>query len=165
MVLNSIEKDYCRISLNEYILRSEFYIDESALKQIKQVVSSLLTSSGYYGIFGIYNYDAFPTVQFEWNEFLLQTIIEKYGLGVKILEPNTRDRRYKRGILVDKDCSCNSFEELVVEQLKADSISMIAEEEFSNYSRRKGLVLTTNIPQELYDGDGVRLENGNFIFD
>lgn len=165
LVLNAVEKDFCRISLNEYILRSDLKLDDDTLDKTKQVVSDLLASSGYYGIFGIYNYDSFPTGPYDWNEFFLQTVLEEYGLGFKILEPNTKDRRYKRGIIVPDSCPCSSFEDFVVEQLKADHIRAIPEEDFSSYLRRKGLVLTTTIPQELYDGDGVRLENGVFVYD
>ena len=165
MVLNDVEKDYCRISLNDYILNSDFHISADAQSKISSVLADLTAASGYYGIFALYNYDSFPQVEFEWNEFLLQTIMEKYDLGYKLLEPNTKDRRYKRGIIVPDICSCNSFEEFVIEQLKKDSIQAMPETEFSSYLRRKGLVLTTNIPQELYEGDGVRLENGTFIYD
>lgn len=165
LVLNAVEKDFCRISLNEYILRSDFKLDDDTLVKTKQVVSDLLASSGYYGIFGIYNYDSFPMAPYDWNEFFLQTVLEEYGLGFRILEPNTKDRRYKRGIIVPDSCPCSSFEDFVVEQLKADHIRAIPEDEFSSYLRRKGLVLTTTIPQELYDGDGVRLEDGVFVYD
>ena len=165
LILNAVEKDFCRISLNEYILRSDFKLDDDTLNKTKQVVSDLLASSGYYGIFGIYNYDSFPAAPYDWNEFFLQTVLEEYGLGFKILEPTTKDRRYKRGIIVPASCPCSSFEDFVVEQLKADHIRAIPEDDFSSYLRRKGLVLTTTIPQELYDGDGVRLENGVFVYD
>ena len=165
LVLNAVEKDYCRISLNDYILKTDFQISDDALSRIKQAVADLTAASGYYGIFAIYNYDSFPSVQFEWNEFLLQTVMEKYSLGFKILEPNTKDRRYKRGIIVPDSCPCSSYEDFVIEQMKSDHIQKIPEDEFSNYLRRKGLVLTSNIPQELYDGDGVRLENGSFVYE
>ena len=165
MVINAVEEDYCRISLNEYIRKSDFRISEEDLSIIKDVLSDLLASSGYYGIFAIYNYEPFPPLDFDWNEFLLQTVLEKYDLGFKILEPNLKDRRYKRGIIVPATCSCNSYEEFVIEQLKADHIQAMPEDEFSSYLRRKGLVLTATIPQELYDGDGVRLENGLFVYE
>lgn len=165
LVLNAVEQDYCRISLNEYVLRSDFRIDEETLSNIARVVSDLLSASGYYGIFSIYNYDLFPPAPYEWNEFLLQTVLEVYELGFTIIEPNTKDRRYKRGIIVPDSCSCRSFEELVIDQMKADHIHSVPEDEFSSYLRRKGLVLTSNIPQELFDGDGVRLENGAFVYE
>lgn len=165
LVLNAVEQDYCRISLNEYVLRSDFRIDEETLSKIARVVSDLMSASGYYGIFSIYNYDQFPPAPYEWNEFLLQTVLEVYALGFTILEPNTKDRRYKRGIIVPDSCSCRSFEELVIDQMKADHIHSVPEDEFSSYLRRKGLVLTSNIPQELFDGEGVRLEKGAFVYE
>ncbi len=165
MVINAVENDYCKVGLNDYILRKSFHIDVAAQEKISQAVSDLLSESGYYGIFAIYNYDTFPSVPYEWNEFLLQTVLEEYDLGFKILEPNTKDRRFKRGIIVSKSCECNSFEDFVIEQMKSDSVKTILEADFSSYLRRKGLVLTTSIPQEFYGGDGVRFENGSFVYD
>ena len=164
-VLNAVEKDYVRISLDEYILREDFQISTDALNRIKMVLAGLTAASGYYGLLAIFSYDSFPLLRCDWNEFLLQTILEEYDLGFKILEPNTKDRRYKKGIIVPNTCPCSSFEELVIQQLKKDHIQTIPEDEFSSYLRRKGLVLTATVPLELYDGDRIRLENGVFIYE
>ena len=74
-----------------------------------------------------------------------------------------RDRRYKRGIIIGRDNPCASFEELVATKMKADNYAVIPQDQFAGYLIQKGLLLTGNIPQELYEGDGVRLEDGYFL--
>ena len=66
--------------------------------------------------------------------------------------------------IVFKDNPCQSYEDFVIAQMKADGITSIAKDAFSGYLRRKGLVLTATIPFEFYDGDGLRLEGNNFVF-
>ena len=85
-------------------------------------------------------------------------------MGFRLLEPKVKDRRYKKGIIVSIDNPCQSYEDFVIAQMKADGITSIDKDAFSGYLRRKGLVLTATIPLELYDGDGLRLEGNHFIF-
>ena len=137
---------------------------QTSIDSIRHQLKKLVGDSGYYGIFAIFNYDGFPLIDYEWNEHLLQSIIENYDLGFKLLEPTVKDRRYKKGIIVPQDNPCQSFEDFVIAQMKIDGITSIAKNAFSGYLRRKGLVLTATIPIELYDGDGLRLEGNNFVF-
>lgn len=164
IILNAVEEDYIKVDLNRYIHKSLFSIAPDAIDSIRHQLERLVGDSGYYGIFAIFNYDGFPLIDYEWNEHLLQSIIENYDLGFKLLEPTVKDRRYKKGIIVPQGNPCQSFEDFVIAQMKIDGITSIAKDAFSGYLRRKGLVLTATIPIELYDGDGLRLEGNNFVF-
>ena len=164
IILNAIEKDYIRVDLNRYIHRSLFSVTPDAIEATRHQLENLAHDSGYYGIFAIFSYDGFPAIDYEWNEHLLQSIIENYDMGFRLLEPKVKDRRYKKGIIVFKDNPCQSYEDFVIAQMKADGITSIAKDAFSGYLRRKGLVLTATIPFEFYDGDGLRLEGNNFVF-
>lgn len=164
IILNAIEKDYIRVDLNRYIHRSLFSVTPDAIEATRHQLENLVHDSGYYGIFAIFGYDGFPAIDYEWNEHLLQSIIENYDMGFRLLEPKVKDRRYKKGIIVFKDNPCQSYEDFVIAQMKADGITSIAKDAFSGYLRRKGLVLTATIPFEFYDGDGLRLEGNNFVF-
>ncbi len=164
MIQNAVEKDYIRIDLNDYIIKEHFSIDDDSLRGIKNELDLLTKENGYYGIFAVISYDRFPEVGFDWNEHLLQSIIETYSVGYKILEPNFRDRRYKRGIIVPQDNACKTYEDFIISQMKEDGISQIGKDAFSGYLRRKGLVMTATIPIELFEGDGVRLEGNYFVY-
>lgn len=95
---------------------------------------------------------------------MLQSIIENYDLGFRVLDPKTKDRRYKKGIIVFTDNPYRTYEAFVIAQMKKDGLSFIEKDAFSGYLKRKGLVLTATIPVELYEGDGLRLEGNNFVF-
>ena len=163
MILNAVEKDYVKIDLNNYIIKEQFSLASDSLERIGHELDLLTRENGYYGIFAVFSFDRFPEVGYEWNEHLLQSIIESYPIGYKILEPKMRDRRYRRGIIVPDENTCMSYEDFVISQMRKDGISRIEKDEFCGYLRRKGLVLTANIPIELYEGDGVRLEGNYFV--
>lgn len=165
IILNTIEKDYIKVNLNRYIHRSTFKIAPDTLDVVKAELIDLTDDSGYYGIFAIFNYGRFPAFEYEWNEFLLQSIIENYDTGFRVLEPKMKDRRYKRGIIVPKDNPCSTYEEFVIAQMRKDGVHAIEKDAFSGYLRRKGLVLTAAIPIELYEDDGLRLEGNYFVFE
>lgn len=163
MILNAVEKDYVKIDLNNYIIKEQFSLESDSLERIGHELDLLTRENGYYGIFAVFSFDRFPEVGYEWNEHLLQSIIESYPVGYKILEPKMRDRRYRRGIIVPEENACMSYEDLIISQMRKDGISRIEKDEFCGYLRRKGLVMTANIPIELYEGDGVRLEGSFFV--
>ena len=151
-------------SISIGIRKSLFSVEPSAIKDVQQKLLDLTSSAGYFGIFAIFDYKGFPNVGYEWNEFLLQTIIESYDTGYRLLEPTIKDRRYLRGIIVPQGADCDSYEDFIILQMKKDGLSSIEKESFSGYLRRKGLVLTATIPIELYEGDGLRLEGNRFVF-
>lgn len=165
IILNAVEEDYIKVDLNRYIHRSTFSIATDTLNAVKEQLVDLTDDSGYYGIFAIFNYEGFPAFEYEWNEFLLQSIIENYDTGFRMLEPKVKDRRYKRGIIVPQNNPCSTYEDFVIAQMKKDSIHTIEKDAFSGYLRRKGLALTATIPMELYEDDGLRLEGNYFVFD
>lgn len=165
IILNAVEEDYIKVELNRYIHRSVFCIAPDTLNAIKAELIDLTGDSGYYGIFAIFNYEDFPAFEYEWNEFLLQSIIENYDTGFRVLEPKVKDWRYKRGIIVPMDNPCSTYEDFVIAQMKKDGIHAIEKDAFSGYLRRKGLVLTATIPMELYEDDGLRLEGNCFVFE
>ena len=163
MIANAIEKDYIKIDLNNYVSKMTFHLDIESLRLITRELEKLTRDTGYYGIFSVYNFDSFPSIGYEWNEYLLQSIIDNYRTGYRVLEPKVRDRRYKRGIIVPESSTCMTYEELIIAEMKRDNISNIEKDAFSGYLRRKGLVLTANVPIELMDGEGVRLEKNYFV--
>lgn len=93
IILNAIEKDYIRVDLNRYIHRSLFSVTPDAIEATRHQLENLVHDSGYYGIFAIFSYDGFPAIDYEWNEHLLQSIIENYDMGFRLLEPKVKDRR------------------------------------------------------------------------
>jgi hypothetical protein len=147
----------------EYVKKSLINISEETVSSMDAVVASNMGTGSYVALFAAFNFDNYPDIGYRWNEFVLHSMIEGYSKKYKIIEPRMRDRRYKRGIIIDRDNPCMSFEELVAAQMKADNYTVIPQDQFAGYLIQKGLLLTGNVPQEMYEGDGVRLENGYII--
>lgn len=162
-VLVPLEREYIRLNEEEYIKKSLVNVSEETVSSMDAVIASNMGTGSYVALFAAFNFDNYPDIGYRWNEFVLHSMIEGYSKKYRIVEPRMRDRRYKRGIIIERVNPCASFEDLVAAQMKADNCTMIPQDQFAGYLVQKGLLLTGNVPQELYEGDGVRLENGYFI--
>jgi hypothetical protein len=157
-VFAEIVKDFIRISDDDYILRNAFNFSEDFLRETKQQIGQLVDSSGYFALSSIFNFYSFPDGPYNWNGFLLESIIEEYETGYKIITPQVRDRRYQRGIIVRRDDSAILFEDLVIGLLQKDEINILTEAELVKYMKNKGLI-TSVIPQELYECPALSFKN------
>lgn len=162
-VLAGLENDYIRLNDEEYLKKECLHLSEDTLNDIRQTIALHMQETSYTALFAAFNYNYYPDIGYKWNEFLLQSIITAYNIGYKIIEPKTKDRRTLRGIIVPVSSPFNSYEELVIYQMKKDGMQKIPQDSFTAYLQSNGLLLTYNIPQELYSGDGVRLERDFFI--
>ena len=113
LIFYELEKDYVRVSEDIYILSDEFCVDEQALKTIESYLSLQIASNDYLSMIGFTDFEAFPSVPYEWNSFLLVSIIKKYNLGVKLVSPAIRDRRYNKEIVVSKDSDHRNLDDIV----------------------------------------------------
>ena len=165
IVSRALEEEYIRLNENKYLKKIKLVLSEETLNLIDKAILENMGASEYVALYAAFNFDNYPNIGYQWNEFVLNSVIKHYSLNYKILEPRMTDRRYKRGIIVKKTNTCSTYEELVIEQMKIDRITSIHQKEFSTYLRNKGLLLTENIPQELYNGEGLRLEEDRFVFD
>ena len=160
-VFTEMEKDFVRVDDDNYVRRGLFHIDESALLLVASCIESLISDSGYYAISSIFSYKNFPVCDYEWNGFLLSSIIEEYQTGFKIVSPQVRDRRYLRGILLKADDTIDSFEDLVLSQLKKDCIKEISDTDMFKYLKMHGLIIKV-MPQELYECEMLPFKNDTF---
>lgn len=162
-VFSEIEKDCIRISENDYLPRSRFHIDNNVLFEFNKKISELLCDTNYFAINGIFNYDAFPPCSYEWNSFLIESIIADYNTGFKIISPQIKDRRYQRGIILPANCPIDSFEALIIYLVKKDGITKLTESELIKYLKTRGLI-TNLVPQELYECSLMPFKNEEFVF-
>lgn len=160
-VFTEIERDFIRISEDDYVHRDAFNFPDDFLRDTRQQIAYLVESSGYYALSSIFSFNSFPDGPFKWNGFLLESIIEEYDIGFKIIKPQVRDRRYQRGIIVRKDAHQISFEDLVIALMKKDGITTLTEIELQKYLKNKGLI-TNLVPQELYEYSALLFKNEQF---
>jgi len=150
-IFTDLEKDFVRISENDYVRKNYFGVSLSLINSLSELLRELVSKSGYFAFSSIFNYDAFPKCSYKWNGFLLESLITEYDTGYRIISPQIRDRRYQRGIIVPNNSSYHTFEDLVIGIIISDGISSLSETELLKYLKMRGLIITSAIPQELYE--------------
>lgn len=124
-----IEMGYLRISEDEYVIEKDFYIPEDVITSIRSNLRTLM-SEWYLPLVSIEDYSDFPETKYEWNSFLIESIVKKYLTEYKIIELEYKDRRYQKGILVNANSSITSYPELVASVFKDAGYSEMTEGQF-----------------------------------
>jgi hypothetical protein len=162
-IFSDLEKDFIRVSENDYVRKNYFGISQSFINSLSELLRAFVSKSGYYAFISIFNYESFPKCTYKWNGFLLESIITEYNTGFRIISPQIRDRRYQRGIIIPDDSPFVNFEDLVLGTLISDGISNLSETELLKYLKMHGLIMTSAIPQELYECPRMPFKNEVFI--
>jgi hypothetical protein len=162
-IFSDLEKDYIRVSENDYIRKIHFDISHLLINSLSELLRGLVSKSGYFAFSSIFNYESFPKCSYKWNGFLLESLIMEYSTGFRIISPQIRDRRYQRGIIIPNDSPFVTFEDLALGTLISDGISNLSETELLKYLKMHGLIMANAIPQELYECPGMPFKNEVFI--
>ena len=142
--------------------KNYFGISQSLINSLSGLLRELVSKSGYFAFSSIFDYESFPKCSYKWNGFLLESIITEYDTGFRIISPQIRDRRYQRGIIVPNDSPFDTFEDLVIGTLISDGITNLSETELLKYLKMRGLIITSAIPQELYECPKMPFKNEIF---
>lgn len=161
-IMPILNDNYYKLSEVEFILKESFSISDDSLHRISMLVKSYTDRTGYYAIASIRDFDAYPDIGYEWNPFLLETIISKYFDEYKVLSPVVKDRRYQRGIIVKANLGLNSYDELVYNILIDDGKNEYTEIELFSLLSRKDLVYK-KIPQDIITADFFKYRNERYI--
>lgn len=155
-----LNTSYCAVEREQYVLQTLLMASESELGAISAWLSEQVEEKGYLPLFDLPSMEKLPNLSFEWNGFLLQSIIEHYGLPFRVLEPAQPDRRYRKGVIVSYTGGYESYEDLVISEWKKDMVSAMSEEDFLDYLKRKKLVSFNQIPKKLQDTKKFSFKNG-----
>lgn len=161
LIFCELEKDFVRVSEDVYILGKEFLIDNQTLKLVEAYLNLQIASNGYLSMIGFTDFKAFPPVPYEWNSFLLISIIRKYSLGVKLVSPAIRDRRYNKEIVVSKNSDYCNLDDIVFALLIKNNMTLIDESNLLSFLVINHLVAKV-IPKELYDSKKLNYSDGYF---
>lgn len=160
-VFFDIEKDYIRISDDRYVKKDLFVVDDMIISKIEDVICRKMK----YDVFPIINFEDWellPDIEYEWNRFLLHSIVEKMSNKLRIIETRTTDRRYERGIIVYADSEFVEYSEIVVHCLNENGYTSISEAQMLSFLIVNGLTYKM-IPKELYNADAIKYIDDKFI--
>lgn len=158
-VLSVLKKNYIQTAEKQYLLKDKFILSDFAINKIKEDISRQM-EKGFVSL-NTYDFSHLPDVEFEWNSFLLRSIIECYIHSLKIIEPISKDRRYEKGIVVLQSSQIQSYDELIAVNLKKNNIKEISEYKLLSYLIINGLAIQV-IPHDLYCSDKFSIKDGCF---
>ena len=107
------------------------------------------------------DFEDFIDVGYEWNTFLLASIVENCEMGFKIVQPQTRDRRYQKGIIIEANSSTDTYDGIVAATMKYHGIESLRENQFLSFLVLNHLT-TKATPRELQLSDVIKYENETY---
>ncbi len=161
LVFSELETEYFRISQDEYVKKDIVSFDSQIIDSIKQTIGSKLNEIGYLSLIGLDDFEDFIDVGYEWNTFLLASIVENCEMGFKIVQPQTRDRRYQKGIIIESDSSTDTYDGIVAATMKYHGIESLRENQFLSFLILNHLT-TKATPRELQLSDVIKYENETY---
>lgn len=107
------------------------------------------------------DFEDLPEIEYEWNEFILCTILDNMYEDIKIITPLINDRRYQKGIVTLKTSGLNSYAEVVAHVMISNNILELSESQFLSFLIIHGLSKKA-IPKELSTSEYIKFENGMY---
>lgn len=152
-ILYDLEEDYARISVDKYVRKSKFTLDQ----EILDIVRRIIESDSEDGILPLINmdFDEFPEWENEWNEFVIETVVRKYYPDLVVVHPSMKDRRYQRGIIVSKAKNLMTYPQVVAYKMIATGNNIMTESQFLSFLVVNNLARKV-IPNELANSDYVK---------
>jgi len=160
----AIEKDYIRISEDEYIQKHSFYVSNIFLESVSKNLDHLVNKTGYYAMHAWIDFESFPSSEIEWNVYFLESLINEFIKDYRILYPQSRNRLIQRGILVPAMSPFQTFEDLVKSTFIGTGLNHYTVSKLSEKLRLAGLTNTYSIPVELYSCDWLRYDKNAETF-
>jgi tetratricopeptide (TPR) repeat protein len=113
LFIEEANKEFIRINEQEFIRRINFAISDLDIKNIEEVIQKYLTN-GYVAINKIDSFAIFPSIVFQWNSFLLESIIENYCYGYEVIDCS-RSITKSIGVIVSKMAGFKNFNEILID--------------------------------------------------
>ena len=138
----------------------EYLIVDCVAYSIKEKID-LLMNDGILPLMSI-DMDVLPEIEYQWNEFLLEAVIDLFYDDMLIVHPTIKDRRYQRGIVVLKEKNIDSYSHIVAHMMERFGIEAMTESQFLSFLVVHNLAKKM-IPNELNNSDYVKKEGDLYI--
>ena len=162
MVFTEIEKEYIRISQNEYLRKSCISFDISDIEIIKGLVESYAVDEWYLPLQKFAECEERLPNRLEINEFVMESIATELDLGWHVVQPQIKDRRYQKGIMVRNDNSIMTYDALAASVLLSKGISELSEAQLLSFMQIHQLAGKV-IPKELFSSPHFEVDDNGTI--
>ena len=160
MVFSEIEQGYVRISNDLYVKKDLFSVTKEELIAIETCVSKHM-NHGFVSLMTVDFWDELPNIGYEWNGFLLHSVLIRFSKYYKIIEPIAKDRRFDKGIIVIKDTEIQDYMDVIIHLLKSLGKNEISEKDMTTLLIIHGLAYKM-IPHEVYVSEKINYKDERF---
>ena len=160
MVFVDIEKDYVRVTEDLYVRKEEYSINPLEIERITLALMQLLQNE-FISISEFDKWDMLPYVGYDWNPFLLRSIVDIYIPSLRVIDMRKKHRSYERGIIVDAESIFVDYVDIVAFLIRQKNIKEIEESDLCSLLIDKG-VASNIIPKEVYVSDKIEYDEGLF---
>ncbi|MBU3187216.1 hypothetical protein [Clostridium estertheticum] len=115
LFIEEASKMYVRIDENNFILKENLSLDSEMIEAIETTTKKFLIN-GYVPLAKVYGFTIFPTIGFQWNIFLLQSIIGGYCNNLKIYLNSTSITK-SIGVIADNSFGFKNYDEILIEEI------------------------------------------------
>lgn len=148
LVFSNIEKEYVRLDKNTYHKAETFELSEQDQEFISELLGWSASDEWYLPLQRFADSEESTPSGIRINEFVMSSIVRKYGLGWQIVSPQTKDRRYEKGILVRDNPDITAYDQLVAKVLSDAGIYSLTASRLLSFLQIHQLTFKT-IPKEL----------------
>jgi len=158
MTFEDIIDNHIRISEDEYIPIEEFSVSDGDLNAIKEVIERDIIDNTFKSLLYMKDFSCYPDIGYEWNSFLLASLIEHFDIGFKTIAYDIKNKRYNRKIIVNKESVLNNLSDVVCYILDMSAINEISENDLLSLLIVNELAIAV-IPYELYESNDLEFNN------
>jgi predicted transcriptional regulator len=164
-LIRNLNNEFLRIN-RETLVRIDDEIDEHSITEIGRLLLEKIDDHGFFVASNIDDYTFFPKIDFEWNPFLLRSIVEKYmGDMIGIIDIPTTDIYLINSVFIDGQMKIDSYESLLrnIVTTENNNEPFKTRDEVIHWLKEQGLIIG-NIPRCLLNESIlVHDEYGNLI--
>ncbi|SFK67322.1 hypothetical protein SAMN04488569_10706 [Marinilactibacillus piezotolerans] len=139
-----------RISKEKYILKDNSDILSEDLNNIDNYLAD--TIDNFLPLVDFRNYNDLPNIEYEWNEFLLEDLIAKFGKRIRLIDRKTNYSHFISSIAVPLNSNFKNYEDLVISVMKSNNKKSLNTREMLKLLQTSGLT-SVAIPVELSNGE------------
>lgn len=156
-----ISDDYYRINDDCFLLKEKLNIKSDIVSQVKVILLKELVTKDYISLLTFDDFSDYPEMDYEWNTFILESIVRKYIPELQIVSQENKDKRYHRSFIVKTATQINSYAELVARLLKKNGYTILSEGKLLSFLVVNDLTYA-KIPKELKTSGLFKVEKEYF---
>ncbi|MBE7030580.1 MAG: hypothetical protein E7409_04025 [Ruminococcaceae bacterium] len=151
-------EEMIRISRDRYVVRENFSISSVTLTKIFAILEKEMAEDGFLFLRRISDFSVFPKIDYEWNVFLLESVVRIFGdENHRLILPRVDERRQVKSAMVPANSSYRQTEDVIRDVLDQVFGGSARLRDFVHYlTDRK--IISKHIPSDILSGNRMVVE-------